>query len=750
MAEIHIRLTKQHFSTRIYQSYFFYLHQNYPEINLDDLCRKAGLPKSYFDNQNSWVSIEFNHNFIRELNSKITDPNFAYKVGQASFNKQILGPIFYLAKNILTLEEIYNNVWRLVKYVNKVISYNKIEKKPGYVKISIQTIEENLSEFEIKLLRNSLNEIVANSIGYYSGLSKTKHLPNTKIETSKISEREYHLEIKYSLERAHIYSTTIFPAFLSLPFIGIHFLWFGNLLHSLISGLIIGSIILINTLRLRQKDLIDSCFQSEETLQKMDSQYQSLIETKILLQNRLVESQAINELTNTLIQAQSTEQLLGFAAEKLTTILSFDRVVILLQDEDRKFLEVKAFSLYDNKFKSKVEKFKLPTEIASNDPNKVSNIMRFGKPVLIADVSSHLKTLGAESQDLLVHSGSKSFIGVPIIASTNCYGVLLADTYHSDRTLNNYDLDVLSLAGRQIAIALEKQIAQTELLEANIAIGLQAKSYSRFVPFEFINILGYKSVMDIELTAGKEIHMAVVFGDIRGFTTMSEVMTPADSVAFLNSYFSSLAPVFKKYNGIIDKFLGDGIMALFLDTNDAFKAALEFQKKLNDYNLSHRSGGQRNIVKTGMGIHFGKVLLGAVGYEDRLSISVVSDAVNLASRLDGLTKKFGVDIVTSEEAFSMAEDKTCFRLIAKLKVDGRSDETSVYEYFGHLEPKQIQLRIQSKPLLHAIVNQIWISDTITKLDALIFANPIDSILLHYQQKKIEYETLGSIQSKLVS
>ncbi len=738
MSDIDIQLTKQHFSTRIYQSYFHFIQKNYPDINVDDLCRKAGLPRSYFENPNAWVSIEFNHRFLNELKSKIQDDKFEYKVGQASFDKKFLGPIFFLAKNILTLEEIYNNVWRLVKYVNKVVSFNKIEKKPGYVKISIITKEDGLTQNEVLLLRESLAQIVENSIGYYYGLSKTKHLPNTKIETSRISEREYHLEVKYSLERAQIYSTAILPVTIGIPTGIITYLWSHELLTSFIFSLGVSALTLANVLRLRQKDLIESCSQAEETLQKMDMQYQSLIETKILLQHQLLESQAINELTNSLILSQSVEQLLGLAAEKLTTILSFDRVVILMKDNEKKNLETRAFSLLDTKILSKIEGFKLPIEIDSDDPTKVSNIVRFAKPVLIADVSRHITTLNSESRDLLVHSGSKSFIGVPIIASGECHGVLLADTFYSDRVLNQGDLGILSLAARQIAIALEKQIAQAKLLEANIEIGLQAKSYSRFVPFEFIKILGFNSVMNIDLATGKEINMAIVFGDIRGFTSMSEQMSPTDSVAFLNSYFSSLAPVFKKYHGIIDKFLGDGIMALFLDTNDAFMAALDFQTKLNNYNILHRSGGSRSNIRTGMGIHFGKVLLGAVGYEDRLSISVVSDSVNLASRLDGLTKKFVVDIVTSQEAFSNCKDKTHFRLIAKLKVEGRNEETFVYEYFAHLSDFQRAERLKTKDILEDLVLHEFSPTMVQRLEDLSFANPEDNVLNFYLKKYVDH------------
>lgn len=704
MSQINIGLTKQHFNTRLYLAYVSYVEKNYPDININQILEKAGIPRSYFEQSNAWVSIEFNYLFNKYLTEAIKEEDFHYKVGRSSFNKNALGPVYYLLKNILSLDDIYKNIWRFTKHINKVIEFTPIDRKAGYLKVSVKIAQADLTPAEVNYLSKDLNVIVKNAMGYYSGFSDAKSLPESKAVATKISDSEYNLEIKFPLERTYIMngligSLTAFGlgAALGYYFTSNYILSFGSGLFSFLGAL-------HTKTKKRQTELLEGLYQTEDTLNKMDKQYRSLVETKIELQRKLLESEAVNEITNSLIQTSSIEEILKLAADKLTSILSFDRVLILLHDEKREFLEVRAFSLRESSLSSKFQSFKLPINIDSKDVTKVSNIYRYGNPVLIEDVKRHIASLvSPESQDLLSTSGSKSFIGVPVKASNDSHGVLLADTFYTDRVLTKDDLSLLTLAARQMAIALEKQIAQNDTIEAYIELGEQAKSYSRFVPFEIINLLGSKTVKDINIKAGRELKMAIVFCDIRGFTTLSERMTPSEAVSFLNSYFSSLAPIIKKHNGIIDKFLGDGIMALFLDPDEAFKACIEFQRSLGTYNATHRTGGSRDAIKTGMGVHFGKVLLGAVGYEDRLSISVVSDAVNLTSRLDGLTKKFGIDVVCSEEAYREAKNKSDFRLIARMQVDGRLEYSNIYEFYGHLSDHEKDLRRQSIAIIEKIV-----------------------------------------------
>lgn len=701
MSPLNYELTKQHFHVRIYRSYLKYLAEKFPHVDARLLCENAGLPLEYLQSADGWVSIEFNARFMAEIRKHVREPDFEYQVGEMSFRPDLMGPAYYAMK-LMPLEELYANIWRLTSQFNKVVRFEARKVGLGRIEISILAQDRDLHKSERQVLVDSMNDIVRNSMGFYAGFAKEKNVSEVRSSITKVSELEYKLSLSYPIADRRALRGFLYPALAAAAV----FLADQSAGNSLLSSAALAGFgfLLVYTYFARRSadDLRAALNESEQARAHVDTQYRMLVDAKISLQRRLSEAEAVNQLTAALSHTSSEDEILQRATEALTTVLSFDRVVLMLANPDVQTLEVRGYSILDTTITRDVQLFKLPIDIASTDPTKVSNIYRFGNPVLITDVAAHIGSLNPESRALLQASQSKSFVAVPIRSAEKAHGVLLADTFYSQRELTVEDMNILTLAGQQIAMALEKQHAQAEAVEAFVELEMMAKSYSRFVPFQVIELLGYKKVTDIEARAGKEISMAVLFCDIRGFTSMSEVMSPADAIAFLNSYFSHLAPTIQNNNGIIDKFMGDGIMALFMDPQDAIRAAAEFQHALRKFNEVHRSGGKRAYIRTGMGIHFGRVILGAVGYEDRLSISVVSDSVNLASRLDGLTKKFGVDIVCSEEARAFGDEDN-FRLIGHLSVDGRQGLNRIYEYFGHLSLGDKQKRRASRELLARVV-----------------------------------------------
>lgn len=702
MTALNYELTKQHFHVRIYRSYLKYLSDRYPDVDARQLCENAGLPFDYLQSTDGWVSIEFNSRFMAEIRKHVNESDFQYQAGEVSFSPHIMGPAYYAMK-LMPLEELYANIWRLTSQFNKVVRFEARKVGLGKIEIRIFAQPEELNKTERQVLIDSMNDIVRNSMGFYAGFAKEKNIDDVRSHVTKVSELDFTLTLSYPIADRRAVRGLLYPSIAASAAFLIDRWMMGDsaFTSSALAGFCFLAVYLYFSHKSTQ-DLRSALNESEQARSHVDTQYRMLVDAKISLQRRLSEAEAINQLTSALSDTSSEDEILQKATEALTSVLSFDRVVLMLANLEIQTLEVRGYSILDPHITQDVRLFKLPIDIESTDPSKVSNIYRFGHPVLIADVAAHINSLNTESRALLQASKSKSFVAVPIRSAEKAHGVLLADTFYSQRELTTEDRDILTLAGQQIAMALEKQHAQADAVEAFVELEMMAKSYSRFVPFQVIELLGYKKVTDIEARAGKEISMSVLFCDIRGFTSMSEVMSPADAIAFLNSYFSHLAPTIQNNNGIIDKFMGDGIMALFMDPKDALRAASEFQHALRKFNDVHRSGGKRELIRTGMGIHFGRVILGAVGYEDRLSISVVSDSVNLASRLDGLTKKFGVDIVCSEEAFAYGEDEH-FRIIGHLSVDGRQGLNRVYEYFGHLSIAEKHKRNASKELLAQIV-----------------------------------------------
>jgi two-component system sensor histidine kinase ChiS len=247
---------------------------------------------------------------------------------------------------------------------------------------------------------------------------------------------------------------------------------------------------------------------------------------------------------------------------------------------------------------------------------------------------------------------------------------------------------------------LTKPISKNELL-ARIRTHIQLYNvniaYSRFVPLEFIRLLNKKNVVDVSLGDQIEKEMTILFSDVRGFTSLSEMMTPQENFDFINAYLGQMEPVIHQYQGIIDKYIGDAIMALFPSSaDDAVKGAIAMLKNLTKYNkLLRRASFQ--TMKIGIGLHTGWLMLGTVGGQRRMDSTVISDAVNLASRIEGMTKIYGVTLLISEETYTRLQDPSQYaiRPIDRVKVKGKSKAVTVYEVFDGDAPSIQEMKMKT-------------------------------------------------------
>ena len=213
------------------------------------------------------------------------------------------------------------------------------------------------------------------------------------------------------------------------------------------------------------------------------------------------------------------------------------------------------------------------------------------------------------------------------------------------------------------------------------------RAFSRFVPEEIIDSL----VMQADDTnqkvgVGETRSVAILFSDIRSFTNISEKNRPDVLVAFLNRYFSTMVEIIKKHGGTIDKFIGDAIMAEFgtpvsYDDNcrRAVMAAYEMRDALSSVEMGDLVMPEGMTFNIGIGIHYGDVIVGSIGSKDKTDYSVIGDNVNLASRLEGLTKTYGVQILVSESVKEDAGEKSfCFRHLDDVRVKGKKNAVPIY------------------------------------------------------------------------
>ncbi len=260
----------------------------------------------------------------------------------------------------------------------------------------------------------------------------------------------------------------------------------------------------------------------------------------------------------------------------------------------------------------------------------------------------------------------------------------------------------LALADRINTIKREKEQAQEEaiaLRDQNVQ-NLQAlnKSFSRFVPAELLKFLEKESVAQVKLGDQVQREMTVMFIDIRSFTTLSEKMTPKENFDFLNSYLRRVGPHIRENGGIIDKYIGDAIMALFPGSvEQPIEAAIQIQNTVRNYNR-YRIARDFRPISVGIGMHLGTLMVGIIGEHERLEGTVISDSVNISSRLEGLTKYYGAQIIVSGPLLFSLDDVMAysFRFLGVVQIKGKEEPIAIYEIMDGDEPEVRDLKIKTK------------------------------------------------------
>jgi predicted ATPase/class 3 adenylate cyclase/GAF domain-containing protein len=283
----------------------------------------------------------------------------------------------------------------------------------------------------------------------------------------------------------------------------------------------------------------------------------------------------------------------------------------------------------------------------------------------------------------------KSILCTPLVNQGKLISIVYLENNLTVGAFTPQRIEVVNVLSSQAAISIENAKLYTEVRQNESRLLQLNQAFERFVPSEFLQFLNKQSIVDVQLGDQVEQEMSVLFSDIRDFTTLSEQMNPEDNFRFINSYLSRISPVIREHQGFIDKYIGDAIMALFRGGADnAVKAGIAMLNKLVEYN-QHRTNSGYKPIQIGIGINTGLLMLGTVGEPNRMDGTVISDAVNLASRTEGLTKNYGVSLLITHETFKRLRNPRDYaiRRIDEVKVKGKSEYVTIYEVFDADPPE---------------------------------------------------------------
>ena len=333
--------------------------------------------------------------------------------------------------------------------------------------------------------------------------------------------------------------------------------------------------------------------------------------------------------------------------------------------------------------------------IASMDPSKLEGKVTIQGTTITADELQFW--LHAEGTSDIIALGTVLFavaIGLPaILSACGKLADAVMERLHPLReafeevSRGKLDVRVEEGGSRELRLITSGFNRMTESLDATLGdldaknrdLALTNEATSRFVPFQFLELLRKSSIREIERGDQVELDISVLFSDIRSFTTMAEAIGPRDTFAFINRYLAEMEPEIHRERGFINNVFGDGIMALFHTGADAaLRAALGMLTAVERFNATLETEGKKRIV-IGIGMDSGSLMLGTIGGRDRLNCTVIGDPANSAARVEGMTKLYGASLLLAERTHQRLTANYLIREIDRVQALGKNESFALYE-----------------------------------------------------------------------
>jgi class 3 adenylate cyclase len=297
-------------------------------------------------------------------------------------------------------------------------------------------------------------------------------------------------------------------------------------------------------------------------------------------------------------------------------------------------------------------------------------------------------------------------------------------------------VNIIKLLSGQAAISL----ANARIYEDQERL---LKAQQRFVPGQFLKNLGHNDIARVELGESVAMEMSVLFSDIREFTAMAELLSPHDVIELLNEYYSVLGEPITKLGGFIDSYAGDEIMALFpVPAQQSVEAGIKMCAALRKFNEELASRG-RPALRMGLGMNTGPMVLGTMGAQDRMQCTVLGDSVNLASRIEQLTRIYEAQFLIGENTYTSLENPGSFsiRMVDYVAVKGKDRAIRLYEVLDAEEDSRRKAKEASKGELTTGMDAYFnrnFSTALAIFNNLMKSDPKDTVPFIFAQRCMEY------------
>lgn len=655
------------YNSRIISTFIDHLQKSYPDVDIPSVLDYAGMTIYELQDQGHWFSQRQVDLFHEILLQKTGNNNIAREAGRYLTSSQTSGGLRQFVLGFITpasayfmLEKIAPNLTNASTIKTKQIAGEKVEitfsPKPG--------VQEKPYQCDNRIgMLESMGRLFTNR------LAKIEH-PHCLHQGGK--ECLYIATWEKSpflvLNQIRNYLAVFSPvAILGLFFIMPSAYWMTFIFSCIL--MVLG--LSFYSKRIETKELV-------KNIEGQGSAANELLdEINIRYNNALL----IKEIGQAASRILDIDELLVSIMHTMETLLDFDRGMIMLANDNQTSLIYSIGYGYSPEHES----------ILRNSQFDLVNLRSKGVAVrafkeqrafLVSDISRIEENISERSMGFAKAIGTKSFICVPIAFEGKAQGVLFVDNLHSKKSLNQSDMSLLMGIAPQIAISIHNARSYQEIQESKKRERNLRQLFEKYVPAPIIK--RYLGSQKIDLFGGEATSITAIFLDIRGFTASSETMGAGTIVSFLNAYFEKCSDIISKGHGHINKYTGDGFLAIFgapeplkQHTKLAFDAACKIIELYGSFVLGSKP------IEVGIGLHTGSAVLGNIGSQTKIEYTAVGDTVNIAARLQDLSRNFrDYPIILSRNVWEELAEHPYYDMISYLGVQEVRGKKEELETFG--------------------------------------------------------------------
>lgn len=659
------RWTLQHLHASVLLPYLLVADEMAGQDEINKILLKYNFARDYFSSSSNWISIDFFNEFIEEFKKHGDVNELQEKAGYKNLSREVLGVNHFLLKHFLSPRAAFRAISSYLPKFNKTRTYEVIESSPTHCRIRIGVLSKEFIPKD-KSARLNWRAVLDGHILAITG----KHGKIEQLKSIFDGDEycEYVVHWKNPLWSFKNASLAAMVSVLAVQFWrwGVAHLSFVTALQSFLILILLGVSSLLGIQFFRKTKRYNEIVDSLSEFQKdADERYRELQGSKSLLEKNYQEGKLLETISREIQTSDNLDLILNNALKALCTNFDLERAFTMTVDSSGQYLQTSA-TFGAGASATDLWDFKVSLDARKSNPLLISSIYKSGQSILVSNVEEHKFHLNEASRRLIDKLQTKGFAIVPIPSESKNWGVLVVDKGSSPHIITRRDLVAVQRVAQSIGMALDKKAK----IESEVHV---RKIFQKYVPSSIVQeTLGSAGPK----LGGQSKEAICLFLDIRNFTTLSNQMPPEILCDILNQVFNIVNLNVTKSRGIIDKYLGDGALATWGAIPGSESTPSEVlqtaQAILADLEIMNKALAEKGIkaIEVGIGIHKGPVIAGNIGSQDRMEFTVIGQTVNIASRLEQLTKFFKCQIVISENLIAFSELSPEWKVHSEVQVRG--------------------------------------------------------------------------------